>query len=226
MLNLFSGLVIVAGNYGSGKTEIVINLALLHKARGVAVRVADLDLVNPYFRTRAARNLLESHQIDIVLPPDGLLDADLPVLDRSIGGMIANPDLLTFLDIGGNDVGARVLGALGDHFKTPAVQMLLVINPMRPATATVAGCLDMRLRIERTAHLAVTGLIGNAHLMELTEAGHIYGGGTFCSAVAEAARLPLVFITAPAALAAELDPARLPCPVLAVERRLTMPWSA
>ena len=125
-----SGIVIIAGNYGSGKTEVSINLAVERKRAGLAVRIADLDLVNPYFRTREAKDTLASLGIEVVLPPEEYLQADLPILSPLVAGMIRQPEQLTLLDVGGNDVGARVLAALGDVIKGQSVQMLQVVNQL------------------------------------------------------------------------------------------------
>ena len=82
------GIVIIVGAYGSGKTEVSINLAVYMHQKGVAVRLADLDLVNPYFRTREARDILAEFGIDLVLPPARYMHADLPILTPAVAGMI------------------------------------------------------------------------------------------------------------------------------------------
>ena len=92
-----TGIVAIVGNYGSGKTEVAINLAVNRKRSGLTVRIADLDLVNPYFRTREARNTLEALGIKVILPPQEYLQADLPILSPAIAGMIRQPDGLTLL---------------------------------------------------------------------------------------------------------------------------------
>jgi len=86
-----NGLIILAGNYGSGKTEVCINLAVYARGSDKRVRIADLDLVNPYFRTREARNALAELDIDLVLPSEKYLHADLPVLSPVIAGIIDHP---------------------------------------------------------------------------------------------------------------------------------------
>ena len=139
-----SGIVAIVGNYGSGKTEVAINLAVSRKRAGLDVRIADLDLVNPYFRTREAQKALEAIGIKVILPPREFLHADLPILSPAIGGMIRQPDGLTLLDVGGDDAGATVLGALGDAFAGIDVRMLQVVNPLRPQTATIKGCLKIK----------------------------------------------------------------------------------
>jgi len=218
------GIVVIVGNYGSGKTEVAINLALVcRQARG-PIRVVDLDLVNPYFRTREARALLQANDIDIVLPPAPYLHADLPIVTPAVSGAIRQPGPLTILDVGGDDAGATVLASLADAFRGQSVQMLQVINPYRPLTDSVAGCLAMRAQIEAASHLTVTGWIGNAHLMEATSVDTVRAGYRFASEVSQTSGLPLAFITAPRALMEDLPREAFACPMLPVRRRLTLPW--
>jgi len=219
-----SGIVIIVGNYGSGKTETTINLAVYYRRAGLDVRVADLDLVNPYFRTREARKALNEMGIDVVLPPDKYLQADLPILSPVVSGLIRRPGELTLLDVGGNDVGATVLAALGDAFKDQTYRMLQVVNPMRPFTSSVEGCLRMRHKIETAAKLRINGLIGNANLINETTVDDIYRGYDFATALSAESRLPLEFITATSQLIPRLDTRRFSCPVLPIERQLVLPW--
>ena len=139
-----TGIVIIVGNYGSGKTEVAINLAVHQKRAGLDVRIADLDLVNPYFRTREAKDSLSELGINVVLPSDEFLQADLPVLSPLVAGMIREPGELSLLDVGGNDAGATVLASLEDILQNKPVTMLQVVNPLRPFTNTVEGCLKVR----------------------------------------------------------------------------------
>lgn len=219
-----SGIVAIVGNYGSGKTEVAINLAVSRKRAGLDVRVADLDLVNPYFRTREAQNALETLGIKVILPPREFLHADLPILSPAIGGMIRQPAGLTLLDVGGDDAGAKVLGALGDAFAGIDVRMLQVVNPLRPQTATIKGCLKIKDEIESAAKLSVSGLIGNANLMEETGAREIYDGHDFLLKLSAASGLPLEFITVATELLANIDIRRFNCPVLPLARQLVPPW--
>ncbi len=131
------GIVVIVGNYGSGKTEVSVNLAIHGIHNGQKVSVADLDLVNPYFRTRETRKLLSGLGVGMVLPPENMLDADLPILIPEISGLIRNPSPLTILDAGGDPEGATVLSTLKDAFDGQAVQMLQVVNPFRPFTGTI-----------------------------------------------------------------------------------------
>jgi hypothetical protein len=218
------GIAIIVGNYGSGKTEVSINLAVHQKRAGVDVKIADLDLVNPYFRTREARKPLSALGIEVVIPDEKYLQADLPILSPAVAGLIRRPSPLTIIDAGGNDVGATVLAALADSLRNKRVHMLQVVNPFRPFTDTVESCLKMRDEIERASKLSVNGIIGNANLIDDTSADDIYNGYDFVKGLCEESRLPLKFITASAELLPELDVSRFACPVLPMERQLVPPW--
>lgn len=219
-----TGIVVVVGNYGSGKTEVSINLAIHRKRAGVDVRIADLDLVNPYFRTREARGPLSEMGIEIVLPPDQYLQADLPILSPSIAGMIRRPAELTLLDVGGNDVGATVLATLEHVFKNKPMRVLQIVNPLRPFTETIEGCLKIREEIEQAAKLAVDGIVGNANLIDETSVDDIYDGYDFVKQLSEQSGLALEFITVARELLPAVDIRRFSCPVLPIERQLVPPW--
>jgi len=218
------GVVVIVGNYGSGKTEVAVNLGIKRKQDGIDVLLADLDLVNPYFRTREARSYLSEMGIEIILPPRKYLHADLPILSPKVGGLIRNPATLSILDAGGDGVGTTVLAALADMFKKRPVEMLQVINPFRPFTADVNGCLVMRDRIEAASRLKVTGLIGNAHLLDDTTAADVLQGYKLVTDVSAASSLPVAFITAATGLIPDLRAAEVTYPILPIERHMTMPW--
>jgi len=217
-------IVVIVGNYGSGKTEVSINLAVNRKRAGIDVLIADLDLVNPYFRTREARKPLSKLGIDVVIPPEKYLQADLPILSPVIAGLIRQPSKLTLIDAGGNGVGATVLATLADSLQNKDVHMLQVVNPYRPFTDTVSGCLKMRDEIEKASKITINGIIGNANLIDETKAEDIYKGYDFVKALSKESRLPLEFITATADLLPEIDVKRFSCPVLLIERQLVPPW--
>ncbi len=219
-----TGIVVIVGNYGSGKTEVSINLAVNRKRAGIDVRVADLDLVNPYFRTREARARLSELGIDVVVPPEKYLQADLPILSPVIAGMIRRPSQLTLIDAGGNDVGATVLATLADSFRDKRVHMLQIVNPFRPFTDTISGCLKMRDDIEKASKMTVSGIVGNANLIDETSIEDIYKGYDFVKALSDESRLPLEFITVAIELLPEIDVERFSCPVLPIERQLVPPW--
>ena len=219
-----NGIIAIVGNYGSGKTETAINLALHKKKAGSDVRIADLDLVNPYFRTREALALLTENGIETILPDSRYRDADLPILSPKIYGMFQQPRDLEILDVGGGDVGSTVLGALAHITAGVPVNVLQVVNPHRQYSQTITACMKTRQEIEAVSGLKITGIVSNANLMTETSLDHIYDGYGFAQSLAEACGLPLAFITAPADRVKYLEPKRCPCPILPTTRRLVPVW--
>lgn len=220
----FTGIVIVAGNYGSGKTETAVNLATECRKTGKSVAIADLDLVNPYFRTREVRIPLEAMGIQVVLPDRQYLFADLPILSPAVADILRQPADVTILDAGGDDVGVTVLASLAAVLKNKPVRMLQVINAFRPFTGDVAGCLKIREQIEASGKIKITGLVSNANLLDDTSVEHIFQGYDLVKQVSAHTGLPVEFITATPELKAQLDPDRLSCPVLTINRHLLPPW--
>ncbi|MBM4371506.1 MAG: cobalamin biosynthesis protein CbiA [Deltaproteobacteria bacterium] len=214
---------LIVGHFGSGKSEVAVHLALAARSTGREVSLVDLDLVNPYFRSREAADLLEAQGIRVVLPARGLRDADLPILVPQVRAHLEAATSYGVLDVGGDDVGARVLGSLSDSLAREGHRVLMVLNALRPFSDTVAGCRRVQHEIEAAARLRVTGFVSNAHLMEGTDAAVVRGGVTLARAAAADAGLPLEFFTAPRALAPSLE-AELGLPALAIDRTLLPPW--
>ena len=218
------GIVVVVGNYGSGKTEISVNLAAERKLAGMDVSIADLDLVNPYFRAREARKQLSALGVKVILPAEQYLQADLPILSPAVAGLLRRPSRLTILDVGGDKVGATVLASLGDTIKGKPFRMLQVINPLRPFTDNLIGCMRMKDEIEKASKMPISGIIGNANLMDDTTVNVIYDGYDFVAKVSKESGLPLEFITVSALLRDKIDRERLTCPLLVLHRQLVPPW--
>jgi hypothetical protein len=117
-----------------------------------------------------------------------------------------------------------VLAALADAFAGRSRQVLQVVNPLRPITATLTGCLKVRAEIEASGKLAVTGLVGNANLIDETTPQEILAGYRFVKELSAASGLPLAFITAAEELLPQVDTTGFDCPVLAIRRQLVPPW--
>lgn len=221
-------LIFVVGNYGSGKTEVAVNLALRLAAQGARVQLADLDLVNPYFRSREARELLESHGIRVVLPPARLAAADLPIVVPEIRGMLhPPPGTHSLFDIGGDDVGARVLGSLAPDLADGRYELWQVINAQRPFTDTVEGCLAMQKDIESASRLRVTGLLVNSHLIDETTPETVLTGWRLAQELAQRSGLPIRAVAVLERLA-DAPPLveAVTAPVLPLRRTMVPPWLA
>jgi hypothetical protein len=214
--------VIITGNYGSGKTEVAVNWTL-HLARsGVgSVSIADLDVVNPYFRCREASELLGSFGVRVIVPQGEHFHSELPIVLPEIKGLLQRDDGVAVLDVGGDDVGARVLRSFSGFFR--AHEMLQVVNAFRPFTDTVAGCLRIQDEIQESSGLRMTGIIANAHLMDETNADTILRGAELAAEVAERRGLRLRFVTALRPLADEVA-RRSGFPVLPLDRWMLPPW--
>jgi len=220
----YDELVIIVGNYGSGKTEVSINLAVDQKNLAKDVHLVDLDLVNPYFRSREAREQLRDLGVEVVLPGEQYMVADLPILSPAVAATIRKKDILAILDVGGDGVGATVLSTLADALHGQKPRVLQVVNPFRPYTDTLEGCEMIRSEIEQSAKLKVNGLVGNANMMAETNLPHIQQGFAFMQELSAHNGLPLEFITIPDGLRKSADMPRLDCPLLSIKRQLVPPW--
>lgn len=213
------------GNYGSGKTEVAVNYAL-HLAAGRpagSVALADLDLVNPYFRSRESRVLLESAGVRVILPESEYHNADLPILVPEVRAALTASTAHVILDVGGDDAGARILGALTDVLPAGSYQALMVLNGNRPFTGDVAGIERIRRDIERAGRVRITGFVANTHLMSETTAETILSGHRLAQSAAAAMGLTLEFVCAPAELVDAIA-AQVEEPVLPIVRYLASSW--
>ncbi len=215
----------IVGGYGSGKSEVSVNLAR-HFALSDPRRVyiADLDIINPYFRSREAVKELEAIGVRSLIPPGDQAYADLPIIIPQIKGAIKQTDGKLILDVGGDDEGARVLGSLSDAFVPNSYELLLVLNANRPFTSTVEGARKLMRDIEASSRLSFTGIISNTHLLEHTTVQIVMDGLKLARAVGKAANLPVVFLSATRSVIEKLDPPKINVPLLPLDRSLLKPW--
>jgi len=216
---------LVLGNFGSGKTEVAVNLALrlADAGRPEGVTLADLDLVNPYFRSREPRELMRARGVHVVIPGPQYLWADLPILLPEVRALIMASTSYAVIDVGGDDAGARVLGSLADALSSAGARALMVINAKRPFTNTVEGILRIKREIEEAGRLSMTGLVANTHFMDETDLDTVMEGYRVARETAAATGLPIEFVCAPARLADRVR-ARVPEEVLAITRHLAPSW--
>jgi hypothetical protein len=219
LLSSFQSPVLVfAGHFGSGKTEIAVNFALeLAAVRGNQVNLVDLDLVKAYFRCRLARDAVVPRGIRLVAPEGELSQADLPILLPEVAGLIRRRDERTVIDVGGDDSGARVLGSLAGAFP-PDYELLLVVNQRRPSSEDADATLAMMAEIEEAARLKVTGLVSNTHLMAETTPAIVREGIAMCRQVEARSGRKLRFACAEAPIVASLGDVDVP--LLTVRRHI------
>lgn len=162
-------LYIVIGAYGSGKSEFSIHLAQSLKNEGKDVILADMDVVNPYFRSRDVKDEFAALGIEVIAPEGAFKHADLPMISPRIKGAIDNLDKTVILDVGGDPAGCRTLGRFVDALKLRGYQMLFVVNTFRPFTSSVEEVLEMKEHLEFSSKLKITEFVCNNNLMEHTD---------------------------------------------------------
>ncbi len=231
-------LIILCGHFGSGKSELAVNLAFGLRARGRKVLLGDLDLVKPYFRCRLVREDLEAEGIRLIAPEGEQLFADLPILLPTIVGAAqraggSGPDspppveegLSTILDVGGDDTGARVLGSLAGRVDPARTDLLFVVNTNRPFAESEQAILAMLREVEAASRMKVTGLVANTHLMDETSLEDVRTGLEVTRALSASLGVPVRFCAVGAAvLAAGSDElASLDAPLLVIERHILPP---
>ncbi|UCG62785.1 MAG: cobalamin biosynthesis protein CbiA [Candidatus Zixiibacteriota bacterium] len=221
-------IIIIVGGYGSGKSEVAVNLVrFLVEQRPESkqpISIVDLDIVNPYFRSREASEELERIGIRAIHPRGGERYADLPIILPDIkAGIVQNSGTMV-LDVGGDDVGARVLSSLADSFSEVDYDLLFVLNANRPFTADVEGCLKMMGEIENACGLKFTGIISNTHLLEHTSEDTVLTGLKLAREVGRQTGLPVAFVSALAEVLDGIDGEKIKVPVLPLSRSLLKPW--
>ncbi|WP_326908769.1 ATP-binding protein [Sedimentibacter sp. MB31-C6] len=184
-------LVIVTGHYGSGKTEFSVNYAIKMKEKCEKVSIADLDIVNPYFRTREKRKFLEELGIDVSDSSIRNTTLDLPALPAEIMGIIQNQNVKAVLDVGGDPVGARVLARFSTLILNTEFDLFYVINAYRPETNSKEKVIKYLRDIEKTSGLKVTGLINNTHLLKETKVHDVEFGHELTKEVSWETDIPI-----------------------------------
>ena len=158
-----------AGHYGSGKTNIAVNYALYLKSLGDNVVIADLDIVNPYFRTRDSLEELSRAGIKLISSEFASSNVDLPALPQDVYSLLDKREEKAIMDIGGDDRGAYALGRYVDAIKEENdYEMLFVFNKYRPLTPDALSAYEIMREIEAACNLKFTAIVNNSNLGECT----------------------------------------------------------
>ncbi len=165
----FKRVTLLAGHYGSGKTNIAVNLAMLLRQQTERVAIADLDIVNPYFRTKDSQYDLEQAGIRFICSEYANSNVDIPALPQTLYAITDDLELSCILDVGGDDRGALALGRLAPALlEENDFEMLFVVNFYRPLTSTADDALEVLREIEIAGHLPFTGIVNNSNLGDET----------------------------------------------------------
>ena len=214
--------IVICGNYGSGKTELSLNLARA-LARNERVTLVDLDIVNPYFRSAEKADELEAMGIRVLMPTFALTTVDIPALPAEIQSVFESPDDRVIFDVGGDDTGAAALGRYYPSFMAHRRETVvaLVLNAMRPLTGSAEDVLDLAQRIQNRGRLAVDALVNNTNLADLTTPEMLRQGEALTLNCAEKLGLTRVMTVARQEL---LNQTALATPALPVIRYMKPEW--
>ena len=199
-------LTLFAGHYGSGKTNIAVNYALHLAKEGRKVCIADLDIVNPYFRTADSAAELKEAGIDLISPKFANTNVDLPALPAEAYRLVQDKGSFGIMDIGGDDRGAYALGRYVPFIKEENdYRMIFVANCCRPLTRTPEEALEVMREIEAACGLAFTDIVNNSHLGEFTDVQTVLDSQDYIARLCELSGLPLFATTVRADLAQAVE---------------------
>ena len=194
-----------AGHYGSGKTNIAVNYAFKLRQQGLEVAVADLDIVNPYFRTKDSEKELKEAGIRLICSEFASSNVDLPSLPQDIYSVIDDRSEFAVMDIGGDDRGAYALGRYSESIvRENDYEMYLVINMYRPLTRDAYSTLEVMNEIEKAASMKFTAIINNSNLGEETTAQDVLDSLKYADEVSKLTGLPVAMTTVKKTLYKEL----------------------
>ncbi|MEG1559264.1 MAG: hypothetical protein RRY79_05180 [Clostridia bacterium] len=195
------------GNFGSGKSEIAINTALKASATESTVLV-DLDIINPYFRSSERKALLNAHGIQVHHPLFAMTGVEAPSIPPDIYAVFVDQHETVVFDVGGDPTGAVALGQYKRNFDSlPYLEVLYVINPMRPLSSTVESIVDMIGSITSKSRLPVTGLVNNANLSNENSFEILLHGYDIVKQVSIDTGIPVRFTVAESAILNEFSKA-------------------
>ena len=186
---------IFAGHYGSGKTNIAVNWAIHLAQENKNVAIADLDIVNPYFRTKDSADILEEKGIRLISSPFANTNVDTPALPAEAYAVLEK-DVTGIIDVGGDDRGALALGRY-----TPKIleennyEMLFVINCFRPLTRTADDCIAVMAEIEEAAKIKFTGIVNNSNLGDITTAEDVFSSFDYAREISDKTGLKIKMTT-------------------------------
>ena len=199
-------LTLFAGHYGSGKTNIAVNYALHLANEGKKVCIADLDIVNPYFRTKDSEKQLSAAGVDLISPQFANSNVDLPALPAEAYRLVEDRSSYGIMDIGGDDRGAYALGRYVPYIlQENNYRMVFVANCYRPLTRTPEEAMEVMAEIEAACGLKFTDLINNANLGWETEAGTVLASIDYMEKLSQLSGLPIWLHTAEKAVADRLE---------------------
>ena len=206
MLTNQKRITILCGHYGTGKTNVAVNLALAMAKTDDNVTVADLDIVNPYFRTLDSAAAFDEAGIRLICSRFANTNVDLPSLPPNLYAITDDKSQRVVIDVGGDDSGAMVLGRLAPAILAEdSYDMYLVVNRYRPLTPDVPSTVEVMGEIEAASRLTFTGIVNNSNLGAETTAVDVLASVAYAEELSAAANLPLVATTVEERIYSDLE---------------------
>ncbi len=212
----------VVGHYGSGKTEIAMALSIHAAAEGRKVKIVDLDIVNPFFRSAEQHEALAAWGVGLIAPPYALTGVDVPVLPAEAQSVFDDPTIHAVLDVGGEEAGAAALGRYRPHFERAGCALYYVVNVFRPFSEDADQIVLQMERIAHRARLQPKGLINNSNLGPWTKPEHILEGQRVLEQVAQRTGVPVAAVAGEEKVLKSLD--GLDAPFIPLNLMLKPEW--
>lgn len=208
---------VITGHYGSGKTNIAVNLALeAAKKTDKKVYLIDADIVNPYFRSADNENLLAEAGVKLIAPMSANTNLDIPAMPATVM-KVFNTDCEVIWDIGGDDSGAVVLGRYSDDIKKQGYEMIYTVNFYRPMTSTEDDMISLLYDIEAASHLKATAIVNNSNLGADTDREIVEASKEKAARLSEITKLPVKFTSVDEKLARDIHECK---PIKMVTKKL------
>lgn len=202
----YKRLTLLCGHYGTGKTNIAVNMAYDLKTKWYNTAIADLDIVNPYFRTKDSEEDFKARGIKFICSEYANSNLDIPALPQEIYTITDDRSMKVILDIGGDDRGAYVLGRIAPAIKAEGdYDMLMVVNAYRPLTRDAASTIEVMREIETACGINFTGIINNSNLGAETTPEDVLKTVSYADEISSITSLPVVLTTAEKSIAAALS---------------------
>ncbi len=214
---------IFCGHYGSGKSEISVNAAFMLKEKASKVLMADMDVVNPYYRSADARKALENKGIKVVAPIYANTNVDVPAIGPEISIGLRDKSFNVVIDVGGDEDGSRVLGRYYHEIPQDEYDMLFVFNRSRPMTVNFDETLSYIREIEAASRLKISGIINNTHFLEQTTLEDILYGLELAKEISKETSIPIRATCVMEGLEKVLE-GRLDHPVIVLRKSLSLPF--
>ncbi|MBR3532981.1 MAG: hypothetical protein IKN80_03765 [Clostridiales bacterium] len=212
---------IIIGAYGSGKSEISVNLALEMRktAPEDKILLADLDIVNPFYRSADAAGVLEENNIRLISPMYANSNVDAPVLSGEVYVIFDDDSYRGVFDIGGEDMGATILGSMRSRLDNTGAELLMAVNTRRPFTSTADEIIIMASELQEASKMKITGLINNTNILEQTTAEDVIEGEKILLEVSQKTGIPLVLTTVMEGVMSEKELLQIKTPEVIQMRR-------